>query len=350
MDDLKTTKYRIVEKGHSTLLIDENPHWAIPMAFFSIAFHSDPHEVLKYGSNGLHFAEHILWNMIANNNLRRTNATTFSTGEMAVYGACLEEEFRKALEGFYGGLADLAMCKLSPRMKMTYKIEQRRVTCETSLMAEESSWCQTGEREKMFVFNTDLLQSQFSLDYVWKILLEECKLGRIIVMANCHVSEEDINRFEGIADKFNELWEARLKHVPKKVPLPVYYAPPFSLFEQEPSQGSRERKSLVFSDDINPIERMIISTMGGVSHGGYPYLFSVDLHGHLSRSSDASAENLRYRYRWSDPFFAAPVLSSYSGQISKEWVDDLYSKSPKSVFAKYNKSASLKLREAAEKT
>ena len=353
-EGLKTVKHRIIEKGHSVLLIDEDPQWIIPSACMSVAFYANPKEVLKYGSNGLHFAEHILWNMIARNNLRQTNASTFNTGEMAVFGICLENEFASSMTAFFNGLLDLSECKLSTSMRSTFITEQRRVTCETDFMQETSFASEVKrEREKMFIFNTDMVKAQYSPDYVWKILLEECTLGKVVIMAHCHLKDEDIHLFEELAGKFQKAWDGREKFIPKKVLLPVYHAPPFSMFQpdrhgsranasslraqSEPSSNQSEGFEIVYDDSIGPIERAIIST--GLSPKRSPYLFSVDVHVGIAALSSIKQVYLKSAYYWADPYFAMPILTSYQGALKQEWVDDLYSKSAREIVKKYDKKA-----------
>jgi hypothetical protein len=336
MEDLKPIKHTLIERGLAALIIDKGPNWIIPSACLSVAFYADPKEVLKYGSNGLHFAEHILWNMTAKESLYQSNASTFSTGEMAVYGLCEERDLSSSMTSFFEGLIDMAKCKLSKKMKSVFVIEQRRVTCETERMQEESAF-QKEENEKMFIFNTDMIRSQYSPDYIWKILLEECKIGKVIVMAHCRVSDADIHLFEDLAGKFNAAWDERKKFSPKTVLLPTYYAPPFSMLSGIRSSRSSPPHTVVFDDSVNPIERTIISLE--VSHETRSYPFAVDINRPVPRLPTPRSKNLKYVFLFDDPYFAVPILAAYSGSLKEEWIDDLYTKAPGALVKKYSASA-----------
>lgn len=365
MDALTPIKHKVIECGYAVMLIEEDPKWIFPTASFSVAFHSDPNTVLKYGSNGLHFAEHILWNMIANGTLQQTNASTFSTGEMAVYGSCTAEALRASMEKFFSGLMDLAKCNQSKEMRKTYEIEQRRVTCETSHMRESSM--SAGGREKMFVFNTDMVRSKFPVEYVWKILLEESALGRVVVMAHCHVEDEDQRLFSRLANEFTKAWDERHKFVPKSVKLPLYFAPPYSMLCDE--RTKEEETKFAFPDDVNPIERVIIALAEHATLSPYPFSMGIRTRSHgMRRHRDRKlvGRAIVSYLEFEDPYFAIPLLSSYRGPLSRRpldasaehspppgsdprggdeatdaavWLDDLYSLSPQRIVTKYYDAA-----------
>jgi hypothetical protein len=344
MEYFKPVSYKIIEKGYSVLLIDKDPKWVLPSACFSVGFYADPKEVLKYGPNGLHFAEHILWNMIAKNILQRTNASTFSGGEMAVYGTCMEANLREAMTQFFEGLIDMAECKLSRQMREVFKIEQQRVSCETSFMQEGTSTTDHPQ-EHMFVFNTDMIHAAFSPDYVWKILLDECELGRIIIVAHCKMLDEDTALFEKMAAKFEAAWNNRKKSLPEKIPLPVYYAPPYSMF----TNGRKEEsKTLVrYENDMNPIERVIMRAELGLSNSPYIFGENVPL-GWNPTDSTLASKDLQYLIEWYDQYFSIPLLVSFSGPFEEEWIADLHSKKPGQLVKKYRGSAISKFLKTVE--
>jgi len=329
-------RHRIVQTENTILLIEEDPKWEIPSAYFSIAFKADPVSVLKYGGNGLHFAEHILWNIVTGGEmrLRHTNATTYSSGEMAVYGMCLESEFSSTLRGFFSRLIDMASAKWTSRLGSVFKIEQRRVTAETSGMAERSVGHHPSRR--MFVYNTDMIRSEYSHEFVWRILLDECKLGRIVIMAHCKVSGEDVAAFEKLSREFTDRWNERGKRIAKKIPLPMYFAPPFSFIEHATS----ERPIVVPLDSIpNPIERAIIGSH--LSLFGPPYFIAATTMRWVVKriQKEFSAAYLQWSLAFYDPFFVVAVLSLYRGRVEEEWVNDLYRLSGRGLLEKYGDSA-----------
>ncbi|MFA5091212.1 MAG: hypothetical protein WC483_01050 [Candidatus Paceibacterota bacterium] len=333
------TKYRVIEEGHAALLIEEKPKWILPSACLSAAFYADPIEVLKYGSNGLHFAEHILWNVTAKGVLHHTNASTFSTGEMAVYGSCLEANLSDAMRHFFGGLTDIASASLKTSPSM-YAIEQRRVSCETSHMHETTGRADS-EQSRMFVFNTDLVRSEYPIDYVWRILLDECQLGKVIVMANCAVSDETIALFVSLAKEFSAAWDDRKKHVKKSIPLPLYHAPPFSFFD---AKRATDDDSFVFKfgEEFSPIERVV--AMALMQGNSSPYAFAITVA--EARRRESGARDLAATYDWNDPFFAVPILASYGGgggKIDPAWVDELYSYSAKELYKRHVKAVEQKI-------
>lgn len=402
--ELRPIRHKVIERGYSVLLIEQAEakskavdgaatNWIIPSAYICVAFHSNPRSVLRYGSNSLHFAEHVLWNMTARDVLHRSNAATFGSGEMAVYGMCLERELASAMTYFFDGLIAATQCRLSPTMRERIEIEQRRVTCETSHMSERSVLA-VSEKWRMFVYNTDIARSEYPIDYVWKVLLEECRLGRVVVMAHCRVSAEDVLLFERLADNFQRAWDGRAaayaKHSvaskAKPLPLPTYYAPPFSMLgstivhrSSRSSRGSsaadmqrskRSKRSKprtiaitpwqeccnratdtvvhLFEDDVNPIERLIIQSV--LQLEASPYIFSIELTPEsieLLRSVVSQQRlpkrHLRYSYSPYCQYFAVPLLAAYSGGVDSAWIDDLYNLSPDQIEDKYSKPALARL-------
>lgn len=343
---MKKVKHKIYETPHAVLLVEEDPKWQIPSAFFCVAFYADPIEVMKYGSNGLHFVEHVLWNMIARDCLHQTNASTFSSGPMAVYGVCLENEFRHALEHFLGGLIEAAQSKLTPELSAVTRIEQRRVSCETQIM-QETSYRRKEASEKMFVFNPDMIRAKYPFDYVKKILLEECQLGKVIVMAHCKIGEDDIQLFQKLGEAFSTAWDRRAKFAPKKVLLPTYYAPPFSMLRGCPSEGGDNMTTIVYDDKINPIERLVLFAEYGYGGSPFPFAIDIDKRAMIQVTKPAKKKSRRFKYAvpWPDQYFAVPLLASYSGKLEEDWVNDLYTMSPGALERKYSKHALTKLPE-----
>lgn len=306
----------------------------------SVAFHADPIEVLKYGSNGLHFAEHILWNMTAAGVLHHTNATTFSSGEMVVFGSCFQNDLPFSMKHFFDGLIDLARCNMTKKITGIYPIEQKRVSHETNRINQHSLESR-GPTDKMFIFNTDIVRSQYPIEYVWKILLEESRIGKVVVMANCSVSDKTIALFTSLANEFSTAWDQRGKRVRKTIALPLYHAPPFSMFHEDSLPPPMVIKYGELGVEFSPIERMIIaSSSWGMAT---PYVFSVTLYDPPPYKRDHDGENLRRIYDWDNPFFTMPLLVSYEGSIDPKWVNELYSRSPNEIFSDHAESAVQKL-------
>ena len=342
--ELKPIRHRIVECGHAVLLIEKEPNWSIPSARFSVCFRADPKGVLKYGANGLHFVEHIVWNVIANGTLKRTNASTYSTGEMAVYGNCCEKDFDEGVTRFLGGLTALSKATIPKEYANTFIIEQRRVACETYMMTEQTSRSR-GEQGKMFVYNSDMVRSQYSFDYVWHILLGECMLGRVVVMAHCHISAESVKLFESLATEFTRAWDARGKKVEKPVALPYYYVPPFSMLtgRKKKTGGPKRTLKIPLGDDLNCVESAVVLALLNPSSSPYPFVASAESEEAALQRLEDRKTGLDTRYDFADPFFAAEILSGRSGTISEEMLADLYSWDSKQLMHKYGRSAAKKL-------
>lgn len=352
--------FKIYQSKYAALLIGNPEILNIPCAHFEICFSSNVREILKYGSNGLHFSEHILWNVISRGlkehiNLSKSNASTYATGEMGAYGICEEEELPQKLKDFFEALYSLIQIKFPKEINRVYKIEQRRVTAETfgrNTISNRNVYPISG----MFNFNPELIQSNYLPDYVWKILLEECELGKIIIMALCDISEKTIKDFENYSKKFDELWDNRSKYISQiKCDLPMYYAPPFSMIELIDHNISIAKIDL---SDLNPIQKIMIeqdNIFYTYSFNSYIYLENENdlskkinkIKRSIQKNNDRYLDYLDLNRR--TPFSFCKILSSYRRDIKKKWVDELYDTSFNVLKKKYSSKNNEKILNALEK-
>lgn len=198
-----------------------------PKIRFYVGFWADPSKVLKYGSNGLHFAEHILWNMINRRySLENSNASTYASGEMFVFGEAPSADFVKSSTEFVGAMKALAERKMTKQFIRTrYKVEQKRVTSETYWM-DDGGYKGT----QMFLANSDLKEGSFDLEYFWRIMLDESVLGRIVIVMTQEPSDEQVGHFRKISSAFTTSWDGRVRKTRKKLKCPMFRFPPISLF------------------------------------------------------------------------------------------------------------------------
>lgn len=289
-------KHIVINVGHSSLIIEPEPKWRIPTACFYVAFYADPVSVLRYGANSLHFAEHVLYNLTTKN-LIRANATTYNGGEMCAFGVALEADVPSKMDTFYTGLIKMARCEADPKI---FSVEQRRVTCETIDVRGASDRL----FGRMFEFNPDMVHSEFPEAYVWNILLKECMLGRVVVVAHCHIESVVIEEFRRLASDFEEAWKKRKDCLPTVLSLPMYYAPPFSFL----SGFIEPYVAIPFTDNFDPIDRMLASS----NLFGFVYY----------RQRNATKPYISVPDN-TDQYYFVPALSSYPGPIKAKWVDEM---------------------------
>ena len=334
-----TTTHEIVKVEKCVLVIEKKPTWIIPTAYFSILFDTEPSRVLKYGPNGLHFTEHILWCSINEHyKFQHTNAVTFSSGEMGVFGIAPSDDLDKAINGFFDGIADVMSKKKTQAFKRIYKTEQRRVSAETFRSRERSLTAKEGAEARMFTYNMDLLRADYPTAYLQHILLEECELQKVVVMAHCAVSEDSRALFRSHAEKFIASWKDRKKGL-LPVSLPLFYAPPMSSLQAHGS--SRETMSISLKPVANPIERMIISLHMTPNFPPQYYLKMEVPHWRLSNPTNAMGKNTLSCLSaiLNEQYFAVDIIASSGEELEVEWIDDLHNLSPTELLKKYKKKA-----------
>lgn len=331
----------LIEVGKSLLIIEKNPKWKVQTAHFSILFDTDPKKVLQYGPNGLHFTEHILWCVINDHyQFQHTNAVTYGTGEMGMYGIAPSSDIEKAINGFYDAMEYLVAAKMTKSLRAIYKNEQRRVTAETYMSVESTH--NPGSTSRMFTYNTDLIRSDYPPDYMWNILLGECDLQKICIIAHCEVSKKAKELFEKRAATFQSKWENRGKNL-RKVVKPMFYAPAISQFRSGPSVRREETRVVSLKSIINPIERAIIIDQLGVDWCMY-YLKADIPERQLKSIPKTSPKWILQSLDFSDQYFIAPILVSSGEGLTAEWIDDLHSMDANGLVKKYSKSALSELR------
>lgn len=330
--------YTVETEGSSTMIIEKDPAWRFKTAEFHILFDTDIHSVIKYGPNGLHFAEHILWNAInARQRLAHTNAVTYGTGEMALFGICTEADLPTTIEGVYGALIELAKGNMTHTLISKYQVEQRRVSAETSGTDEGSR--PGGVEHRMFTRNSDLIRSSFQMSYFWRILLEECNLRRAILTCHCSVSMAAMTAFKAKAKELDAEWHRGRARVlaESKTPLPIpkFFAPPVSWLAREPGKIPR----LVSLDPIkNPIEKMLLSIRYGNNSGAYCIKIRTTDSALRRISRDDSYDRSGLGdYDLEHQYYASPILASTSVgvDIKIEWVEDLYALTPENLIRKH---------------
>lgn len=255
----KGIQHDVYNEYECTMAVMRGVKWRIPMVQFVIVFDTDPVSVLKYGPNGLHFVEHLLW-VIINSHYQfiHTNAMTSDSGEMNAFGISVGSDINVAMDAFFDGLQELFSVKMTKKMKQIYTTEQRRVTAETFF--ETGGGVKRGASGGMFTYNTDLLRSEYPADYAWAILLEECHLQRILINVHSDLPNGTVAQFQKRSVGFHEKWSARSIPPSKKVKLPMFYAPAFSDFRITP-----DRKHIISLRDIsNPIIRLLVASVFSV--------------------------------------------------------------------------------------
>jgi hypothetical protein len=335
----------VVNIGKSTLIVEEEDTWNIPLVNFSIIFDSNPNDTLKYGPNGLHLAEHVLWNMISMDySFIHTNASTYSTGEMWVYGDAYMQDYEKALKSFFDGLIKMTKGKMIGKLKDIYHVEQKRVTAETNFMHDGYV------NAKMFTYNSDILRNEYPPDYVWRILLNDTKLVRIFVQTQSTLSESELKLFDKKATEFEEAWKVRTPG--KESLLPLFYAPSLSMM-----LAPREPGILISLDSIeNPIEKDIIlhnfsSVMNDFNFKGTFFLNQLRV---FLRNRDKSKDEGKNKDTGKgkdkdksknypetlriDRFFFSIRLAS-EGPVKVEWVKDLVRMTEEEIVTKYRQKA-----------
>jgi len=337
LDHLRPMNFKVVERGHVVLLIETVGKWVVPRVSFAIAFKSHPRKIINYGGNGLHFAEHVLWNVLASDTLDRSNAITFWTGEMGVYGMCPIDRYEFSIKRFIGGMTMIANGDI-PIHQKRYAIEQQRVTCETT---DALDYAARRTSEKMFVYNTDMMRAEFPMEYVKRILLEECELGRIVITSNHQLTDGMISLFESLSDTFNTAWDTRKQRLGKPPPIPIYGPPPISLI-------SGVRHPLVyieFDDTFNIAERVIIYGSFHSDSPGYPFGMEIPPHYKL----EIERCNYGEAFDITNPFFLDWIVPAMRGHIDEESINDLCSMKPSEVIEKYGASAKKKWNELVGK-
>jgi hypothetical protein len=244
-----------------------------------------------------------------------TNASTFSTGEMWIFGDAYRKDYATAITSFYDGLIAMTKGKMSGKLKDIYHNEQRRVTVETNFMNESK------KTPKMFVYNLDMLQGKYPPNYIWRMLLEDTKLVRIFVQTQSRLEEEEKALFKTKAEEFETAWKSRTPGPESK--LPLFYAPPLSMFVAE-------GKELFSLDRIkNPIERdIILCTMDA----------QVNEFNFKGAFKKKTPKKPVYRVDRTERFFLAKRLASPS-PIKSKWVKDLLTLSDAEIVEKYGESA-----------
>jgi hypothetical protein len=196
----------------------------------------------------------------------------------------------------------------------------------------------------MFTRNSDLLCANFSPDYFWKILLEECSLRRITITCHCAVDKATEEFFHQQAALLEAAWakgRERAVGMDKKgaLPIPMYFSPPISWLCQGPTRPSR----LVSLDLIeNPIEKAMLLLRYSESPGEYCIkIRTTNAMLKKIRKDDAFDSSLFGNYELEKQYYAGPIIISTTPgvEIKSEWVNDLYELSPSDLTRKYWASA-----------
>jgi len=337
-------EYDVVNEGKCLLLKQRNPEWVIKSAYFSIAFTTEPDEVLDMGSNGLHYLEHILFNVIHDKGDYFTgNASTFDDGTMTFFFICENTTFDANVTAFFDGFESALDPKNYKKFKPLYKREQRRVTTEVAKMPD------IGEVPLMFARNPELYKGKYSGDFIWNILLHKCKLEKVLVMAHCNVSKEVEKTFVRRAKQFNEKWSNRGKIELPDPPIPYttvfppsYIQPAVQSIEKALKEPVKTTISLRHID--NPIVRLIImSTIESVNGtwNSTPYLFRIHLKTNQKKLPlkifDVTPRSGEMQYYWANMFLS-------SGEnLTSEMVNDIVKSDIRKLFAKHKKYAQKEL-------
>ena len=327
------------------LIVDTRDERIVPVIDFSIIFDSDPRDVLKYGPNGLHLAEHVLWNLISMKyRFLNSNASTYPTGEMWVYGSAYRTDYTKALNSFFDGLTQLAECKLGTELRKIYRTEQRRLTAETSCISDYSHEDGWHEDSTMFVYNADMARGEFPHSYVWQILLKEAKLAGIYIQSGVKLTGEELALFKKRAEAFTKAWQARSP--PKSHTFPMFYAPPLSYLTGDAKHADDVLLSL--ESILNPIERELISYTFNIYVNDFIFKCKIprELYDKLTNKSKRvkalerfrtqaglSAAKIYFRHRF-------PITICGTGDMPKEeWVRDMMTLTPRKLAKKYYQGA-----------
>jgi hypothetical protein len=323
----------VVNVGNSCLIIEKEGSWTFPLTNFFVIFDSNPMETLKYGPNGYHLAEHILWNLISlDHKFIHSNASTFSSGEMIVYGNAHRTDFSRALKSFYAGLTLASRRGWNGKIQKMFHIEQKRVTSETNQMEERSVMNTDGTR--MFTYNPDILLNEYPPDYVWDILLQSARLGHIFVQSQHPLTEEEIALFKAEAGSFEEAWKKRAQSQASKIPM--FFAPPISLL-----MGVTKPEVLLSFDQIsNPIERTIILKTLKAN------INQFNMKGSFDKSAIKHLCSPKYDDDRNERFFLSTALSGTTGPIEEEWVNDLLGLTDEEIVKKYGPSAMASFKKA----
>lgn len=332
-------EYEVINSGHCTLLKQKDPKWKIKSFYIGIGFTTDPKSVLKFGPNGLHYTEHILYNVLAQNcDFFDGNASTYEDGTMTFYFIAEESTMKSNMTNFFKNFLSIFNPKNYPKLNFLYKREQRRVTSETSKMPDEDGV------PLMFSRNPEIYMNKFPMEYVWNIILRECKLEKVLMMAHCDMSKEMTEYFASQSAKLSSEWDKRyeIEIPPTSIPYTTI-APPSMLgfkymtktkiLEEEPT------KEIHLSNIEDPVTRLIVlSTIENSSKASTenPYLFRVFLKGKVKEGLtvfDISPDKLEDQYYWSTYFL------SMGDNVKAEHVHDLMNLDPKSMMKKYGKDA-----------
>jgi len=332
----KGTRYEVYNEGYASLCIEKNAKWLYPCVHFHVLFKAKFTDALKYGANGLHFAEHILWNIVREEyELSNSNASTFYNGDMSLYGEAPSHDYEKALGALFKGMNRVATKVITPYMRRRYILEQKRITSETI-----DGWSEyiMNPYYGMFIFNPDTINNDYPEDYMWNVLLEESRLVRILIIAHCDIDRKGIDLFHKLAKRFTKLWGERDKRVTKPR-LPMFHAPPISYIT---NNSYKEPMKLV---PLESIENPIIRTIVGGSIGAAS-AYVVDTITNASSLKDTQIfDDALWMLDQSWRFYPAPLLVSIDSKtpLQAEWIEELYNVEKKELIKRYKKKAKLAL-------
>jgi hypothetical protein len=337
----------------SSLILQKDPKWRLPSAQFNIVFTCDLAEVLRYGPNGLHYLEHILFNIInGGGDYFQGNASTFDNGVMHIFLHSTEENLEENMIAFYRSLTDTLNPKKHVGYSKYFSTERRRVTTEVSKIHDD------GEMTLMFVSNPDLYRGEYSSTYIWNILFRCCRLEKIGIICHCDVKDKTVKKFEQLSSDFDEAWKKANDIILPVVPVPsVGIFPPSSF----PAFSLKE-PTVVYTVSLrsidNPILRALVARELSKEEQHSPFLFEVATYGFKKDSpkegppKEGSPKEGSPKEkdlpptipvpRPSDPqYFWAPMLMSSSivGKKTPEWLSDLTTLTEGEMMKKYGKEA-----------
>jgi len=332
-------EYSVTSKGPCLLLIQKEPKWKIPSNYFGIAFTSDPKRVLNYGSNGLHYLEHILFNIINSKcDFFDGNAATYDDGTMIFYFIGEEDALESNLDNFFAALISVLDPKNHSKYGKLYKREQRRITTEVSDMPDVSVV------STMFSRNPEIYLGDYPREYIWYILLRECRLEKILLMAHCKCNIA--SKFTKYAEQFEKLWDQRMNiELPKStIPYTAIMPPSLVMNKQVDTVDLALKASEECIIDLrtidNPIIRMIIHSSlfhASTMYVSSPYLFDIkckDIKPKIKlRIYDLTLCMKGYQY------FLADIFMSSGSNITEKEINDIIKLSPPELLKKYGKNA-----------
>jgi hypothetical protein len=204
-------KYDIRDKGKIRVIRAKNEiskEIKILMYFTSV-------DTSDFGTNSLHYLEHIMCNILLGNCIKY-NASTSEKGDMMLYFIMKSKYFESNIKHMYKMFVEMLDLKNYDKWTKLYKIEQRRLTSEIKFFEHDSE-----NHNDFFSINNEIYKNSYPPEYLHYLLLHRCILKRIQITSH----DPNVNM---IIPPFEEAWNNRFSKKEKEILIPYVSAPRIS--------------------------------------------------------------------------------------------------------------------------